>query len=44
MKRFVFWVAGFIVLFLMDLLVEFILLPLWGLDNTEENDTYFQSW
>ena len=44
MKRFVLWVGGFIALFLIDLLVESIFLPLWGLDNTEKNDIYFQSW
>jgi len=44
MKRVVLWVAGFVVLFLINALVELVLLPLWGLDNTDKNDIYFKSW
>ena len=44
MKRLVLWGAGFIVLFLINALVELALLPLWGLDNTDKNDIYFISW
>lgn len=44
MKRFVLWGIGFIILFLINVVVELIILPLLGLDNTEKNDIYFQSW
>ncbi|MDP8204578.1 MAG: hypothetical protein P9L95_08625 [Candidatus Tenebribacter mawsonii] len=43
-KRLLIWLSGFIVLVLIDLLVEFLLLPLIGLDNTTKNDIYFQIW
>ena len=44
MKRVAIWVAGFVVLFLINLLVEAFLLPTWGLENTTKNDLYFQLW
>ena len=44
MKRLIFWGIGFVVLFLINLLVEFFLLPLWELDNTDKNDIYFKCW
>jgi quinol-cytochrome oxidoreductase complex cytochrome b subunit len=43
-KRLIIWLSGFIVLLLIDLLVEFLLLPLIGLDHTPKNDIYFQCW
>jgi len=43
-KRLIIWGIGFVVLALIDFIVEFFLLPLWGLDNTPKNDIYFQSW
>jgi len=43
-KRLLIWLSGFIVLVLIDLLVEFFLLPLLGLDNTPKNDIYFLFW
>ena len=43
-KRLIFWGVGFIVLFLINALVESLLLPLLGLDNTPKNDIYFQMW
>lgn len=44
LKRFLFWCAGFIVLFSINVLVELIVLPHWGLEKTQENDVYFISW
>ena len=44
MKHLVIWIAGFVVLFLINFIVEFILLPLWNLDNTPKNDIYFKLW
>ncbi len=41
-KRNILWILGFVVLFLINAAVELILLPLWGLDNTEKNDIYFK--
>jgi len=43
-KRLITWLSGFAILFLIDLLVESILLPMWGLDNTPKNDIYFKLW
>lgn len=43
-KTLVLWGIGFVVLFAINLLVELVLLPLMGLDNTPRNDIYFQSW
>ena len=44
MKRNIIWGLGFVVLFLINAIVELILLPLWGLDNTPKNDIYFKGW
>lgn len=44
LKKYLFWGLGFVILFLLDLVVEFYLLPLWGLDNTPRNDIYFIVW
>ena len=44
MKRFGLWGAGFVVLFLINALVEIVFLPLLGLHNTEKNDIYFLCW
>ncbi|HMK26427.1 MAG TPA: hypothetical protein VK483_10380 [Chitinophagaceae bacterium] len=43
-RRLIIWGIGFVVLAFIDFIVEFFLLPLWGLDNTPKNDIYFQSW
>ncbi len=43
-KRLIIWGGGFLVLLLINLLVEAVLLPYFGLDNTDKNDIYFQSW
>jgi hypothetical protein len=43
-KTFIIWVIGFVVLFLIDIVVESLLLPYWGLDNSSENDIYFKLW
>ena len=43
-KRILFWGVGFLILFLINILVELIILPNFGLDNTDNNDIYFQSW
>ncbi len=43
-KNLIVWVIGFVILFLIDILVESILLPYWGLDYTDENDIYFKLW
>lgn len=44
MKRLIFWGLGFVILFLINLVVEAFLLPLWGLEDTDRNDIYFKSW
>ncbi len=44
MKRYVLWGTGFVLHFIINMVVELILLPSWGLDNTEQNDIYFQIW
>jgi quinol-cytochrome oxidoreductase complex cytochrome b subunit len=44
MMKYIFWIIGFIVLFMINLVVELYLLPLWGLDNTPKNDIYFKCW
>ena len=43
-KRILFWGVGFLILFLINILVELIILPNFGLDNTDNNDIYFQPW
>lgn len=44
MRRYIQWGLGFVGLFLINVLVEAVLLPYWKLDNTPRNDIYFQSW
>lgn len=44
LKRFFTWCAGFVVLFSINLLVELVVFPHWGLENTQDNDVYFMSW
>ncbi len=44
MRRYIQWVLGFVLLFIINVLVEALLLPYWNLDNTSRNDIYFQSW
>lgn len=44
MKRYVYWLIGFISLLIFNLIVEAFVLPGLGLDNTERNDIYFQLW
>ncbi|MBX2877859.1 MAG: hypothetical protein KTR30_37410 [Saprospiraceae bacterium] len=44
MRRFMHWILGFVLLFLINVLMEAVLLPYWNLDNTPKNDIYFQSW
>ncbi len=43
-KRIIFWLIGFVILFLIDVLVEALLLPYLGLDHSEKNDIYFKLW
>ena len=43
-KRMLFWFLGFVFLFLSNVLVESLILPNWGLENTPRNDIYFQTW
>ena len=43
-KRLLFWFLGFVVLFLSNVLVESLILPSWGLENTPSNDLYFKMW
>ncbi|NND05192.1 MAG: hypothetical protein HKN87_02330 [Saprospiraceae bacterium] len=44
MNKKIIWFLGFVILFLINLAVEFFLLPLWDLDNTSRNDIYFKIW
>ena len=44
LRRFLLWCSGFIVLFLINVLVEVFVLPRWGLEDTQRNDVYFLSW
>ncbi|NRB51674.1 MAG: hypothetical protein HRU41_28635 [Saprospiraceae bacterium] len=44
MRRYMYWILGFVLLLLVNVLVEAVLLPYWNLDNTPKNDIYFQSW
>ena len=44
MKKYIIWGAGFAILLLINLIVEWLLLSLWGLDNTDKNDIYFICW
>ncbi|MDF1694763.1 MAG: hypothetical protein P1U56_02975 [Saprospiraceae bacterium] len=44
MKKNVIWISGFVLLFLLNLAVEFFILPTIGLDNTPKNDIYFKIW
>lgn len=44
MRSYTRWILGFVLLFLINVLVEAVLLPYWDLDNTPRNDIYFQSW
>ena len=32
------------ILFLINVLIEVLVLPKWGLNNTAKNDIYFRSW
>ncbi|MEN8116563.1 MAG: hypothetical protein ABFS16_06260 [Bacteroidota bacterium] len=43
-KRNIIWGLGFVLLILVNIIVERFLLPYWGLDNTDKNDIYFKSW
>lgn len=43
-KRLLLWGAGFVFLFAVNAVVELLILPLIGLENTPRNDIYFQSW
>ena len=43
-KNLAIWGLGFIFLCVINILVELVLLPLTGLDNSSKNDIYFQSW
>lgn len=43
-KRLIKWGSGFLVLFLINVLIEAVFLPLLDLDNTDKNDIYFQIW
>ncbi len=38
------WILGFIFLFLLNLVVEALILPLLDLENTPRNDVYFKVW
>ena len=42
--RLIVWVVGFVVLFAINALVELVILPRWGLNNTQKNDVYFKLW
>ena len=44
MKHLIIWIAGFVMLIVVNFIVEFVLLPIWGLDNTPKNDIYFKLW
>ncbi len=41
-KNLIIWGIGFVALFLIDVLVEAVLLPHWGLNHTDKNDIYFK--
>lgn len=43
MKRLAFWVAGFVLLFLINVLAESVILPALGLHGSK-NDFYFIAW
>lgn len=38
------WAAGFALLFLFNVLVEAIVLPMLDMNNTDKNDIYFIAW
>jgi len=44
MKRLMIWAAGFALLFLFNVLVEAIVLPMLDMNNTDKNDIYFIAW
>ncbi len=44
LQRTVLWLAGFALLFAVNALVELLILPQLGIENTPENDVYFKSW
>lgn len=43
-NRVFFWISGFAILFLINLVVEFVILPNMGFDASPRNDIYFQLW
>ena len=42
--RMLIWLFGFLVLFLVDVFVEGFVLPRLGMENTPQNDLFFQTW
>ena len=40
-KRLLVWCVGFVLLFAINVFVELLVLPRWGLDESPENDIYF---
>tara|TARA_B110000259_G_scaffold6172_1_gene6806 strand:- start:700 stop:903 length:204 start_codon:yes stop_codon:yes gene_type:complete len=44
LKKQTLWLIGFLDLFLINVLVESIILPYLDLENTPKNDLYFQIW
>lgn len=44
LQRTVLWLAGFALLFAVNALVELLILPQLGFEDTPDNDVYFQSW
>jgi hypothetical protein len=43
-RQLIFWLAGFAILFLFNLFVEYFVLTWLDLHNTTANDPYFISW
>lgn len=43
-KQNIYWAAGFLLLFIINVLVEAFVLPAFNLDNTPKNDIYFKIW
>ena len=43
-RRLIIWIFGFVVIFLLNILVENVLLPKLDLNNTDKNDIYFKAW
>lgn len=44
MKRGLYWICGFVALFVVNVVVEAIVLPALDLHDTPKNDLYFQLW